>query len=41
MATVNVVDRQKQDFKPRGNQFNQTNKNYQRSKMKPQYKIIC
>ena len=41
MATVNVVDRQKQNFKPRGNQFNQTNKNYQRSKTKPQYKIIC
>ena len=41
MATVNVFDRQKQNFKPRGNQFNQTNKNYQRSKTKPQYKIIC
>ena len=41
MAAVNVVDRQKQNFKPRGNQFNQTNKNYQRSKTKPQYKIIC
>ena len=26
MATVNVVDRQEQNFKPRGNQFNQTNK---------------
>ena len=41
MATVNVVDRQKQNFKPGGNQFNQTNKNNQRSKTKPQYKIIC
>ena len=41
MATVNVVDRQKQNFKPHGNQFNQSNKNYQRSKTKPQYKIIC
>ena len=41
MATVNVVDRQRQNSKPRGNQFNQTNKNYQRSKTKPQYKIIC
>ena len=27
MATVNVVDRQKQNFKPRGNQFNQTDFN--------------
>ena len=41
MATVNVVDCQKQNFKPRGNQFNETNKNYQRSKTKLQYKIIC
>ena len=41
MATVNVVDRQRQNFKPRGNQFNQTNKNYQCCKTKPQYKIIC
>ena len=41
MATVNVVDRQRQNFKPRGNHFNQTNKNYPRSKTKPQYKIIC
>ena len=32
MATVNVVDRQRQNSKPHGNQFNQTNKNYQRSK---------
>ena len=40
MATVNVVDRQRQNFKPRGNQFNQTNKNYRRSKTKPQNKII-
>ena len=41
MVTVNVVYRQRQNFKPRGNQFNQTDKNYQRSKTKPQYKIIC
>ena len=41
MATVNVVDSQRQNFKPRGNQFNQTNKSYQRSKTKPQYNINC
>ena len=41
MATVNLVNRQKQNFTPRGNQFNQTNKHNQRSKTKPQNKIIC